>query len=173
LYKIDERRTTMVKLEKMSKQDFDDFCSNAITEYANGKVEAGVWSEKEAHKLSEKSFNKLLSNGVDTEGQHLFSIIDADEQIKIGYLWFECSERFTGKEAFIYGFYIFEEFRGKGYGTQSMKALDDEARKLKIDKLSLHVFSHNKRAISLYKKAGYKDTDLIMSKINKYIIDLE
>ncbi|MCR1899922.1 GNAT family N-acetyltransferase [Irregularibacter muris] len=154
----------MVKLEKMSQQDFGDYLSNAIVEYAKEKIKAGTWAEKEAYKLSEEAFNKLLPDGVNTEKQYLFSIMNINEQIKIGYLWFQYSESLIGKEAFIYDFYIFEEFRGKGYGIESMKALDTEVRKLKIDKISLHVFSHNKRAISLYRKVGFVDKDLLMSK---------
>lgn len=157
----------MIKLEKMSKEDFNSYIKNAIVEYANEKVKAGTWAEKEAHKLSEETFSKLLPKGVDSERQYLFSIIDIDEQIKVGYMWFQYSESLIRKEAFIYDFYIFEQFRGKGYGTQAMNAIEDEAKKLDIDKISLHVFSHNKRAISLYKKVGYLDTDIMMSKYIK------
>ena len=45
-----------------------------------------------------------------------------------------------------------------------MKKLEDKAKELKCDKISLHVFAHNNQAISLYKKMGYKITNLMMSK---------
>ncbi|WP_407311880.1 GNAT family N-acetyltransferase [Desulfosporosinus sp. SB140] len=154
----------MVRFEKMTKRDFNDYLPNAIAKYAKEKAKAGTWLEKEAHKLSKESFETLLPNGVNTENHYLFSIIEPRKEIKIGYLWFQCSESLVAKTAFINDFYIFEEFRDKGYGTQSMEALDAVVRKLQINKITLHVFSHNKRAIALYKKIGFEDTDLIMAK---------
>ena len=154
----------MVVLERMNKQDYDDYLPHAITEYAVQKIKAGTWVEQEAYKLAKETFERLLPNGEDTERQYLFSIIDPGKQVKIGYLWFQLSETLVNKVAFIYDFYIFEEFRGMGYGTQSLDALDDEARKLGINKISLHVFSHNKIAIALYRKVGFEDTDLVMAK---------
>jgi ribosomal protein S18 acetylase RimI-like enzyme len=154
----------IVKLEKMTKSDFDHYISIAINAYATEKVKAGTWTEDEAYKLSKESFEKLLSNGIDTEREYLYSIFDNDKNIKVGYLWLEFSESLIGKTAFIFDFLIFEEFRGKGYGTQSMTALEDEVKKHKISKVSLHVFAHNKRAIGLYEKVGFKSTDISMSK---------
>lgn len=154
----------MVKLVKMSKQDFDSYILNAVIDYAKEKVKAGTWCEEEARDLSEKTFSQLLPQGVDTENQYLFSIMETDKQVKIGYLWFQYSQTLVRKDAFIFDFVIFEEFRGKGYGYESLKAFEEEAKKLDIEKVTLHVFSHNKRAIALYQKFGFEDTDIIMSK---------
>jgi ribosomal protein S18 acetylase RimI-like enzyme len=154
----------MIKLEKMNKLDFDDYISIAINAYAIEKVKAGTWSEEEAYKCSEESFKNLLPDGIDTEREYLYSIFDEDNKIKVGYLWVECVESLIGKTAFIFDFLIFEEFRSKGYGTQSMKALEEVARKLGICKVSLHVFAHNSTAIALYEKVGFRNTDIHMSK---------
>ncbi len=154
----------IVRLEKMTKADFDHYISIAVNAYAIEKVKAGTWIEDEAYKLSEESFKKLLPNDIETERQYLYSILDNDKKIKVGYLWIEVSESLIGKSAFIFDFLILEEFRGKGYGTQSMLALEDEAKNHKISKVSLHVFAQNKRAIGLYEKVGFKSTDINMSK---------
>jgi len=45
-----------------------------------------------------------------------------------------------------------------------MEKLEEKAKKLKCNKILLHVFAHNNPAISLYKKMGYKITNLMMSK---------
>ena len=45
-----------------------------------------------------------------------------------------------------------------------MKKLEDKAKELECDKISLHVFTHNNPSIFLYKKMGYKRTNLMMSK---------
>ncbi|WP_291582242.1 GNAT family N-acetyltransferase [Clostridium sp. UBA6640] len=154
----------MVRLEKMNESDFDDYINNATKNYATEKVKAGTWSEEEAENLSKETFTRLLPKGIYSENQYLFSIIDADKQIKIGYLWFQCYEKFIGKEAFIYDFIVFKEFRSKGYGAEALKSLDDVAKELGINKISLHVFAHNKGALSLYEKTGFIATDINMSK---------
>ena len=68
------------------------------------------------------------------------------------------------KEAFIYDFYIFEEHQGKGYGKSSLEVLEKLVKEKGIEKLSLHVFAQNERAIHLYKKLNFEPTDITMSK---------
>ncbi|WP_291563997.1 MULTISPECIES: GNAT family N-acetyltransferase [unclassified Clostridium] len=154
----------MVRLEKMNEFDFDNYINNSIKDYAAEKIKAGAWAQEEAENLSKETFARLLPKGIYSENQYLFSIIDDDKQIKVGYLWFQCYEKLIEKEAFVYDFIVFKEFRSKGYGTQALKSLDDVVKGLGINKISLHVFAHNKRALSLYEKTGFIATDINMSK---------
>lgn len=153
----------MVVLEQMSDQDFKDFLHHAIADYAQEKVKAGTWEEKEALDRSREDFDKLLPQGKNSRDHYLFNIVDHDLNQKIGYFWLNIRDK-KGKEAFIYDFFINESYRGKGYGTQTMLAAEKEAKKLGVRKISLHVFGHNQIAIELYKKVGYLTTDLHMSK---------
>ena len=61
---------------------------------------------------------------------------------------------------------IDEPFTKKGYGFQSLSLLEEEARKLGIEKLVLEVRTDNTSAVSLYKKFGFnlKYTEAIMEK---------
>jgi len=61
---------------------------------------------------------------------------------------------------------IDEPFTGKGYGLQSLFLLEEEARKLGVEKLVLEVRTDNTPAISLYKKFGFnlKYTEAVMEK---------
>lgn len=61
---------------------------------------------------------------------------------------------------------IDEPFTGKGYGQQSLFLLEEEARKLGIEKLILEVRTDNAPAVSLYKKLGFnlKYTEAVMEK---------
>jgi len=70
----------------------------------------------------------------------------------------------SNQQMFLYDILINEKYKGKGFGTQTMEKLEEKAKELKCDKISLHVFAHNNSAISLYKKMGYKITNLMMSK---------
>ena len=154
----------MIQLERMTERDFIDYLSLAIPDYAAEKISAGSWAKEEAQKLSEESFAELLPNGVATKEHHLFSIVKSESSQKVGYLWFRSSEDLNGKAAFIFDFIVFEEFRSRGYGTQTMLALEETVKKMGIEKIMLHVFAHNKTALSLYEKMGFKPTDISMSK---------
>ncbi|WP_339327885.1 GNAT family N-acetyltransferase [Listeria seeligeri] len=151
----------MLHLQKMTSADLQDFLSFAIKDYANDKIEAGTWNEEEALTKSKESFSKLLYDGITTPNEHLYSIFTSE---KIGYLWFHTDETATKKSAFIYDFIIFEEFRGQGFGTKSLAALDILAKEMQINKIELHVFAHNQTAIGLYNKVGFENTDITMAK---------
>ncbi|WP_323686849.1 GNAT family N-acetyltransferase [Listeria welshimeri] len=151
----------MLHLQKMTKADLEDFLSVAIIDYAKDKVEAGTWAAEEALANSKNSFNKLLYDGITTPNEYLYSIFNDQ---KIGYLWFHVDEKQTGKNAFIYDFVIFEAFRGEGFGTKTLDALDILAKEMKINKIELHVFAHNKTALGLYNKVGFESTDITMAK---------
>jgi len=56
--------------------------------------------------------------------------------------------------------------QGKGFGKQTMDLIKKEAKRLGMEKLRLEVFVDNKRAVNLYKQAGFRETAkvLIMEK---------
>ena len=58
------------------------------------------------------------------------------------------------------GITIDEPFWGRGYGLAAIKLLEKEAKKKKCKRLGLLVNKHNLRALNLYKKLGYIDTNL-------------
>ncbi len=154
----------MVILNSMTEQDYEGFLSQSIIDYAEDKVKAGTWAPSEAQELSRKSFEQLLPEGLNTPNSYLYAVVDPAVDVKVGYLWIHISDEPLGRSAFIYDIMIYENFQGKGYGTQTMSALEEEAKRLQVDKILLHVFGHNKIALGLYQKMGYEVTDISMSK---------
>jgi len=153
----------MVEFVRMSKDDFDKYLSYITKNYADEKAKAGNWSRENAFELAKQTIHKLLPDGIDTEGHYIYSIYNNSDQI--GTLWFKLNEQQdSSKTAFLYDIFIYKGYQGKGYGEQTMKKFEDKAKELKCDRISLHVFAHNNPAISLYKKMGYKITNLVMSK---------
>jgi len=61
---------------------------------------------------------------------------------------------------------IDEPFTRKGYGQQALFLLEETAKKLGIEKLTLEVRTDNTPAVSLYKKIGFnlKYTEAVMEK---------
>lgn len=57
-----------------------------------------------------------------------------------------------------FGYIGEKKYWGKGIGTQMLSFAIDEARKLDVKKLELHVSDDNTRAIALYNKIGFQET---------------
>ncbi len=153
----------MIQLIPISNEDFEKDLKVWINEYAEEKVKAGTWPEEGSLERSEKEFSRLLPKGKDTPDQHILSIVD-EAGTKLGSLWFGVYRDTEPFGAFIWDIRLTENVRGKGYGKETMTALDNLLKELGIGKVTLHVFAHNEVAINLYKKMGYKTTDIMMAK---------
>ncbi|MCL4447507.1 MAG: GNAT family N-acetyltransferase [Candidatus Thermoplasmatota archaeon] len=155
----------MIELVPMDDNDFKEYLSGAIENYANEKIKSGNWNQSDAKERSRKEFETLLPEGTRTRGQHLFTIHDKATNEKVGMIWVgirEPEDEIAG--AWIWDFMVYERERGKGYGKDALKALDKILKELGQKRVSLHVFGHNEVAIGLYSKSGYKVTNLVMSK---------
>lgn len=153
-----------VLLQEMKQEEYQDFMSRIVVDYANEKVAAGTWKEEEALELSKQSMTNLLPEGLNTKDHSLFSIYGDQTGAQLGELWVHYRMGSGGLEAFIYEIIIFEQYQGKGYGKRAMQALDEEVRKQGAVSIGLHVFAHNERAYQLYLKSGYVATDITMKK---------
>lgn len=78
-------------------------------------------------------------------------------------LWIQVMDKPTPR-AFIFNIEIDPRFRRRGYAMQAMTRLEDEARRMGLDSIGLHVFGHNTAARPLYEKLGYVATNINMSK---------
>ena len=148
----------------MTESEFQTYLKRSIESYAQEHVKAGNWDSSNALQKAEKEFLQLLPDGIASKKQHLLSIEDGHNGVKIGLIWFAEILQASRLSAFIYDFLIYEEHRSKGYGKQTLTALEEKVKELDIETISLHVFGHNQAAIDLYKKAGYEITDLHMAK---------
>ncbi|MEC0126282.1 GNAT family N-acetyltransferase [Paenibacillus pabuli] len=152
-----------MELVAMNEEEYASFRVRSIKDFAEEKVEAGTWAAEEAQERAETSYDKYLPEGLNTPGNYIYNVVhEADGNV--GYIWFNITENRRGKEAFLLDIVVEEVHRGKGYGTQTMEALEQKAVSLGVDRIGLHVFGHNVRASSLYRKMGYEVTDLTMYK---------
>lgn len=156
----------MIKLREMNDSEFQEFRIRTVKDYALEKTAAGAWREEEALDLSEKAIAALLPDGRSTKDACLYMVVDTTEEKEtpVGILWVQFRDGKFGREAFILDILIYEAYQGKGYGKQTLMALDEEARKQGAVRIGLHVFGHNQRAFQLYQKMGYETTDIQMVK---------
>ncbi|KGX84405.1 GNAT family N-acetyltransferase [Pontibacillus marinus] len=152
-----------VTLKPMTQEQFERYYEKSIEEYAAEHVKAGNWSEEEALPNARKQFQQLLPDGLETENQVLFTIVNEEDK-SIGILWLNITEKQDEKHSFIYDIKLDEEQQGKGYGKASMNVLEDYVKEQGISQIGLHVFAHNKRAVALYEKVGFEMTDHVMKK---------
>ena len=157
------RSNSPVELVPISKEDFHSYLQSQILEYAKEKVKSGNWAEGEAFDLSTKSFMNLLPEGRGTSGHSIISILDSISKDKVGVLWVEWNNK-EHNASFIWDIIIHDNFRRKGYGSAALKQLEKMAAEKGSSGISLHVFGHNKPAISMYESLGYYATNIIMKK---------
>lgn len=154
----------MILLLPMTPPEFEVYLDGAIRAYAEDHVQAGNWAAEGALERSRGEFESLLPQGVNTPKQYLYSIHETESEKNIGILWFADKRDSPDPSAFIYDFEIQPAYRGRGYGAQALRALEDQVRAIGLQKISLHVFGHNRVARGLYGKMGYAETNVLMSK---------
>lgn len=150
-------------LEPMTQRTFDKVYEKSIHEYAHEHIKSGVWETKGAIERARSDFEKLLPHGLATDNQYLFTVVYLNETI--GYCWLHFAENKKINKCFIYDVHIFDNYRGKGLGEKTMLCIEDYCEKNNIHRIGLHVFGHNRRAVSLYHKLGFQTTNYRMEKV--------
>jgi ribosomal protein S18 acetylase RimI-like enzyme len=156
--------SAMVTLVPMADAEFAEYLDTAIELYAQAHIRTGDCDADEALALAQADYATLLPEGLKTHGQHLYSVFEEATQTRVGMIWFAVKERRDRKSAFIYDFVILAEHRGKGFGAQTLAAVDRAAAKMGVGRISLNVMGHNHVARALYEKTGYEITGIGMTK---------
>jgi ribosomal protein S18 acetylase RimI-like enzyme len=148
----------------MTEAELCTYLEAAVPAYAIAKTEGEGLSKEDALKVAEESFRRLLPEGVNSANQFLFSVQD-QKGSTIGTLWFAKKQERGKISAFVYDINLLPESRGKGLGRELMGLLEAETRRLGFERIGLHVFGYNKRAIHLYEDCGFETTNRIMEKL--------
>ena len=149
----------MIILQKMTSAEFEKFLGSSIESYAKEKVASGNWKESEALSKAEIEFATLLPQGLETENNYLYTVMDQDRAV--GLIWLARKAQDVG---FIYEITIYSEYQGLGFGKATMLAIEGKAKELGMKRIELHVFGHNQIARKLYEKLEYQTTNVKMAK---------
>lgn len=111
----------------------------------------------------EKVMCRRLQLNRETGGSMLEEILEGLRADKQGYMLVEqdgdlVGEGFTnpsGYQYFTVGLALLERVRGMGIGTELMRTLEEESRRLGAKRLFLSVWSANPAAVHVYEKVGY------------------
>ncbi|MEZ8311842.1 N-acetyltransferase family protein [Vibrio splendidus] len=154
----------MVVLRGMRQDEYPAYCQYFIDDYSQEIARNYGHSLDVAVELAKKDLHRSFPNGLEGN-EHSLLCIDAEvdgERKLVGYLWH--SVNIGDKSTFIYDFFISNDHRGQGYGTQSISALETQLLAIGINQIKLRVAYHNERALKLYKEVGFEVTGFNMSK---------
>lgn len=154
----------MIPLRPFASRDFSAFMKISVPNYAREIAKARGLSRTEALARSKKEFKQLLPKGTQTADNFLWVLVADDIGKAVGTLWIACSGAGTRRKAFIYDIRLEARYQNRGYGRQTLHALELWAKQNKVKSLALNVFSHNPRAYHLYKSFGFEERSVQMSK---------
>lgn len=152
-----------LNFKRMTETDFQRWLTRCKINYATDKARANLLSHEEATKLADNDFTRFLPDGLNTKDTLLFTLTNHENE-NVGYLWLGLQKSEPRPKAFVFDIFIEEKYRGGGYGRSAMLLAEEEAKKMGLSEIELHVFGFNNRAINLYKSLGYEVLDLVMSK---------
>ena len=126
--------------------------------------QAGATAEGAAIK-AEADWSRLFPDGVVSSGNELLALEDVESGERVGDIWLaERENDFGERTAFLYNIQILPEVRGQGFGRQAMELFEGEARSRGLAQANLMVFGGNDVARSLYRKLGYAERAVFMSR---------
>ena len=147
----------------MTEPEYSAWLEELIPAYAADKVASGQWTEAESVSLSKQESDELLPQGLRTPDNYLFTIVDASG-VAAGMLWFAVQTRFNARIAYVYDICVYPERQRQGHAVQAFRDLEDEALRLGLTGIALHVFGHNAGARALYEKLGFEPTNINLFK---------
>ena len=79
-------------------------------------------------------------------------------------LWFAIKSQSAARIAYVFDVYVRRERRREGHAYRAFIALEEEARRLGLSGIALHVFGRNTTAQALYSKLGFRPTNISLFK---------
>jgi ribosomal protein S18 acetylase RimI-like enzyme len=147
----------------MTAAECDAYLAWVVDDYAAELERNGKATGAAALAASRASFDGLLPNGVETEGQTLLIAEDTASGERIGLLWFGPSTD-DPTTAWIYDITVDEDRRGHGWGRTIMWVFESEALRRGFTRAGLNVYADNHVARHLYESLGYRETARQLSK---------
>jgi ribosomal protein S18 acetylase RimI-like enzyme len=154
-----------IRLEPLSKEEFEVTRNRAIPGLAADYVRRGIWTRSAALGTSQEEFAQLLPQGLATQGKHLCKILDSETGQRLGEAWYTVQVKGGKVQFWIDWITIEPEHRRRGYATRTLRLLEDEARRLGADRTGLSVWMDNPGALALYRKIGYTTAMMRMVKL--------
>jgi ribosomal protein S18 acetylase RimI-like enzyme len=142
----------MVTLRPMTESEYTPYIAFLREDYARERAESRQTSIDEERAISNQQTESLVPQGLATPQHYFWTVLDGDGAA-IGSLWVFVELALA--RAFIYDIALAAEQRGKGYGRQTLDALEEAMRAMGVTRITLNVFAKNAVARHLYDRQGY------------------
>jgi ribosomal protein S18 acetylase RimI-like enzyme len=153
-----------IRLRPLRDEEIPGFIEGLHDEYVRGLIEDAAMSPQEAEEKA-TSDHAALFPGRKPQTDHHMYVVEDESGDPVGHLfWAKRSAPGSGPRAFLYQIRIDERFRGRGYGREAMELLEDEVRAEGLPGVDLNVWGRNDLARSLYRKLGFEERAVFMTK---------
>ena len=153
-----------MKLVAMNETEFAASFAGAVRRRAKEQVERDLWSSRGAVQASRNEMAQLLPRGQATRGYHFCKIVDGATGAVVGETWYNVRSRGGRTQFWVDLLGVDATYRRKGYGSETLRGLEEEALQCGADRVGLYVFAGNEGALDLYTKRGYLPTGLRLAK---------
>lgn len=138
-----------MKIRKVTKEDFRRYSAlrkEGLEDYSK--------FAKEKLRITSKQIKEEF-NGIFSNKRRVLFVFEENKEIK-AYIMGTLIKNVYQCAGYIDDIFVGKDSRKKGFGRLLMKAFVDWAKSKKATKMRLGVRINNKKAISLYKKLGFK-----------------
>ena len=145
-----------VTIRTMSNNEFDQFFQWSAKNHAAELMNELRITKEHARSEAWKELNEMLPQGLDTTGNYFMTILEAETEEHVGFIW-TLHEEFQGRrQSFLCDFVIWEPKRRKGYATAALLLAEKKAAEAGCQESVLFVSNDNDAAKALYLKCGYR-----------------
>ena len=148
----------MVSLRPYPEADLEAMWAESGARYADDLRENGGLAEDEAGAKAEKDnewlrgLERLLVYEVEDDGARIGRVV----------LWLDAFEK--PGSAWLFEIVLDESARGRGFGREALRLVEEQARSRGMTRIDLNVFGGNAIARSLYVSEGYAESSMHMGK---------
>jgi ribosomal protein S18 acetylase RimI-like enzyme len=154
----------VTRLRPLRDDEVPGFLEGLRDEYVRELMEDAGLSEERAEEKAASDHAALFPGRKPQPDQHIY-VVERETGEPVGHVfWAQRSAPGSGPRAFLYQIFISEPFRGRGHGREAMQLLEDEVRAAGLPGIDLNVWGGNDLARSLYRKLGYAEQAVFMTK---------
>ena len=146
-----------VAIRKMTSDEFEAFYREGIELLTQELMQELHLTYEDANKEAIEEFSSVLPHGFRTENNFPMAIVEENSGETVGFICVLHKGENDKKMSYIYNLSICEAKRRKGYATESLKLVENEAVEVGCLVSILFVKDSNKGARALYHKCGYQD----------------
>ncbi len=154
----------MVRLEPLTEAEFQESIGRAIPRHAESQVVHGLWIPEHALEASRGEFHQLLPQGRQTPHFHFLKVLDEPEGALVGETWYSVEEQGGKVQFWVHWIWVDPALRRRGFATQILRRLAEIADEEGAERMGLSVLADNTPALTLYRKLGFADDRLRMSR---------